>query len=246
MNRMMKQHYVSPIRLAPAACGLVMLLGLTVAGIAQQAPVSAAPVAVAAESPNPAKPGSEGIKVHGHWVIDVKNPDGTLAQHRVFENSLKDSGYSLVGLLGGNYVTGDFVVSLTPLTGSGICPSNDCVMVQSLTGLAAGGICSTANCVVGLTKTVNANQGTTPYALILAGQLTASQTGSIGNVSVSLGYCGGLNAPDTTITPAVCATSSDFGPSVLGTDNFTGTNITPITNISPGQIVQVSVTISFS
>ena len=67
MNRMMKQHYVSPIRLAPAACGLVMLLGLTVAGIAQQAPVSAAPVAVAAESPNPAKPGSEGIKVHGHW-----------------------------------------------------------------------------------------------------------------------------------------------------------------------------------
>jgi hypothetical protein len=164
MNRMMKQHYVSPIRLAPAACGLVMLLGLTVAGIAQQAPVSAAPVAVAAESPNPAKPGSEGIKVHGHWVIDVKNPDGTLAQHRVFENSLKDSGYSLVGLLGGNYVTGDFVVSLTPLTGSGICPSNDCVMVQSLTGIAAGGICSTANCVVGLTKTVNANQGIRSYS----------------------------------------------------------------------------------
>lgn len=30
----------------------------------------------------------EGIKVHGHWVIDVRNPDGTLVTHREFENGL--------------------------------------------------------------------------------------------------------------------------------------------------------------
>ena len=34
----------------------------------------------------------EGIKVHGHWVIDVRNPDGTLASHAEFENALMPSG----------------------------------------------------------------------------------------------------------------------------------------------------------
>lgn len=36
----------------------------------------------------------EGIKVHGHWTIDVKNPDGTLVRHVEFENSL-DPGFSI-------------------------------------------------------------------------------------------------------------------------------------------------------
>jgi hypothetical protein len=31
---------------------------------------------------------SDGIKVHGHWTIEVRNPDGTLAKHSEFENSL--------------------------------------------------------------------------------------------------------------------------------------------------------------
>jgi hypothetical protein len=30
----------------------------------------------------------EGIKVHGHWTIDVRNADGTLASHNEFENAL--------------------------------------------------------------------------------------------------------------------------------------------------------------
>jgi len=41
---------------------------------------------------------NEGIKVHGHWVIDVKNPDGSLAGHRDFENSrLRTEGNSWLG-----------------------------------------------------------------------------------------------------------------------------------------------------
>jgi hypothetical protein len=31
----------------------------------------------------------EGIKVHGHWTIEVRNPDGALVAHREFENSLQ-------------------------------------------------------------------------------------------------------------------------------------------------------------
>jgi hypothetical protein len=262
MKRVMKQHNVSPIRLADAVCGLVMLLGLTAAGIAQQAPVSAAPVAVAAvtpayqavaekepqESPNPAKPGNEGIKVHGHWVIDVKNPDGTLVQHRVFENSLESGGGSvLVGMLGGYWVAGDIAILLFPPTGPGICPANGCAIVQSATTFMGSYACNSAlfNCFVGLTKTVNVTAP--PYSLVLSGQFAAPQTGTIGAVGTELGVCGDVSvlSPDTTITPSACTALSPTAPGALGPVGFTNTFPAPI-SVSAGQIVQVSVTIRFS
>lgn len=47
---------------------------------------------------------SEGIKVHGHWTIEIRNPDGSLASHSEFENSLADSGkWHLAGILGKFY-----------------------------------------------------------------------------------------------------------------------------------------------
>jgi hypothetical protein len=65
------------------------------------------------ESQKPGKPGGEGIKVHGHWVMEVKNPDGTVAERREFNNSLVTldgdsiSGDQLLaGLLSGNLVAG--------------------------------------------------------------------------------------------------------------------------------------------
>lgn len=35
---------------------------------------------------------TEGVKVHGHWTIDVLEPDGTLVSRREFENSLMSGG----------------------------------------------------------------------------------------------------------------------------------------------------------
>ena len=65
---------------------------------AKNAATPAAPAAVPANSPSaeqPAAPGErkrggnhEGIQVHGHWVIEVRNPDGTVTRFaREFENS---------------------------------------------------------------------------------------------------------------------------------------------------------------
>jgi hypothetical protein len=34
---------------------------------------------------------SDGITVHGHWTIDVKNPDGRVASHHEFENALSSA-----------------------------------------------------------------------------------------------------------------------------------------------------------
>lgn len=43
----------------------------------------------------------EGIAVHGHWSIEVHNPDGSLVRHVEFENSL-NPGFSVTESLGGN------------------------------------------------------------------------------------------------------------------------------------------------
>ena len=43
---------------------------------------------------------AEGITVHGNWVVTVTNPDGSIAQQRVFQNALTAGGQSvLVGVL---------------------------------------------------------------------------------------------------------------------------------------------------
>lgn len=50
----------------------------------------------------------EGITVHGHWIIDVKNPDGKVTKHVEFENSISPGGSlptaagTVVGVAGGN------------------------------------------------------------------------------------------------------------------------------------------------
>jgi hypothetical protein len=73
-----------------------------------------------AKPSKPSKPGSEGIKVHGHWVLQVKNADGTLGERREFNNSLVtsvlafgNSAFStsgaelLAGALSGNVAVGN-------------------------------------------------------------------------------------------------------------------------------------------
>lgn len=45
-----------------------------------------------AEAETPARPGQTGIKVHGHWVLQIKHSDGTFGEKREFENSLSVFG----------------------------------------------------------------------------------------------------------------------------------------------------------
>ena len=41
----------------------------------------------------------EGIQIHGHWVLEIKNPDGSVASRTEFENSLAGQGPSALALL---------------------------------------------------------------------------------------------------------------------------------------------------
>ncbi len=110
-----------------------VLVGLLVAALcfagpsrAQSSAASAAapakPAAPSAKSPaSRAKAAHEGITVHGHWTIEVKNPDGTVASHREFENAIDpEFGADLLtGLLSGQYVPGGFFVQLVGVGAAG-------------------------------------------------------------------------------------------------------------------------------
>jgi hypothetical protein len=65
----------------------------------------------------------EGIKVHGHWTIDVRDPDGTLVTHREFENSLqRDGAFFLAGCLANGCSKQNWSIRLSVSTAA-ICAS---------------------------------------------------------------------------------------------------------------------------
>jgi hypothetical protein len=198
---------------------------------------------------------AQGMKVHGHWVIDVKNPDGTLASHNEFENSLETSAQGfMVGLLSGYMVPGDWMVVLGAQSGAGPCngPSYQfCGIVRSAATFPAQGYCNLYYCT-GSTLAYGYNFGTGfagPFSIVLTGSITSNQTGTVGSVFTLLNLCAntpfstGVNPSGIeTSSPASCvaqtAPATWYGP-------FTQANITPIA-VTSGQLVQVIVTLTFS
>jgi hypothetical protein len=70
----------------------------------------------------------EGIKVHGHWTLEIQNPDGTLAARHEFENALIPTMGSplLAGLLGNFYEDTTWGIYLWGSPGPcGPVPTND-------------------------------------------------------------------------------------------------------------------------
>jgi hypothetical protein len=64
-----------------------------VTGIAQS------PASHLGQSSHQQQPRGDGITVHGHWTIDVRNPDGALASHHEFENALEPTGATALSAL---------------------------------------------------------------------------------------------------------------------------------------------------
>ena len=99
-----KSKHEAVSRIAPRGLLLVGLLAtaLTCVCAGQAQSTASAPAPNSKPPATPAKSGAavpvavsrpasglkSGVKVHGYWKIDVKNPDGKLASHTEFENSL--------------------------------------------------------------------------------------------------------------------------------------------------------------
>lgn len=170
MRQRMEQFNFNSMRLLAGVCGLFTIFALTPVVVAQQgaavqgskvlAAATAAPASINAagavqpaakpaeeqEAAAPGKPASEGIKVHGHWVLQVKNADGTLGERREFDNSLagtnsggQNGAQALVALLSGNAVAGDPGIAFISTPVSPSCFIAGCYMfVTDSTSLLPG------------------------------------------------------------------------------------------------------------
>ena len=183
----------------------------------------------------------EGIKVHGHWTIEVRNPDGKLVTRREFENALVP-GPTLASILGRTSTTGTWSIVLL---GSPVAPCTvageaiGCTLVESN---FPGQDFNRWNTL----KVSAPASGANTNALVLSGSFTAGKDTNIKTVSTYLTVCG----PD--VTPNSCALQPGGPQPITATtlpDAVNGScapNTSCAVHVVPGQIVQVTVAISFS
>lgn len=212
---------------------------------------------------NPNQGLNTGIKVHGHWVIEVKEPDGKLVSHTEFENSLQQGGqFALAALLSG-YSPGDWEILLDggagqePCTnsyrGSGVGP---CGVVESgdyfLTSTcpALGEQCFPTLKVSNPISSSGGNLYQTGI-LTLTGTATAGASGVISAVTTLMNVCYPSSTPTACQTGSGFVTGGSFTGTILPTANTPTTpcgganQVSCAVPVTAGQTINVSVAISF-
>jgi hypothetical protein len=200
-----------------------------------------------AKEAKPAGGMPEGIKVHGHWTIEVRDPDGTVATHREFENSLTGGGaIALAQILSGTGIGGTFLVQAgNSVAASSPCTPQGCLLFQTYD------VNASLNGFQGFnTLKVTTPTGANPYSgdLVLSGGFTAPQAGSINQVATLLNVCL-PTAPAGVCNFSNLATEPLSGPLYLGaTYQFTFAPPLSFSAVSfaTNQFVQVTVAIGFS
>ena len=167
----------------------------------------------------------EGIKVHGHWVVDVRNVDGSLASHTEFENALQNSGgNALTAILGRFETAGTWTINLN---GGGI----GCLIVDPADDLSDIAGCRSGN--LHITRPA-------PNTMVLDGTVQAIAPFTISTVATAIESC-----PAGTSVAACNSTNQNFAHQVpYGfTSHDLGSNGIAVVAT---QMIQVTVTISFS
>ncbi len=94
---------------------------------------AAGPAAPAGQSA--AKGQREGIKVHGHWTIEVRNPDGTVVSQTEFENALSPGfSFPIINGLTAQVPGGGAFLSALMAGQAVITPGNWAVLVEGTNG----------------------------------------------------------------------------------------------------------------
>lgn len=253
----------SGIRLAVLTVLLLGMAGVCTAqasaaaarSAAQAAPNGVAPQAgpapQAAQSGRPVPRGtSEGIKVHGHWTIEVRNPDGTVATHREFENSLAggsgtgNGGTLISALLSRTLTPGSWLISLQGKGGAELLiaePGSPAAAACTLGAQSAPSTflaCSTTLSVTG--------------PQIAGGTFTGSTVTLAGNVMVPSSSLTPISAVTTSTFPCNLSTGSSPSACAAATGSagqfdltlavLSGSAAVPVTG---GQLIAVTVVISF-
>jgi hypothetical protein len=165
------------------------------------------------EAPAPQRPGSvsgetpEGIKIHGHWTIDVRDPNGWTATHREFENALPVGAHTIAPMLGRSSTLGLWRVFASypggtdgPCLNPGPAP---CYVIESSDPLTGSNFIHSLTISTPLVPDPDAGKMT------LSGSFTVRNAGQITVVATVVNTC----AP--TVAPAMRVNDdyrSDFDP----------------------------------
>lgn len=179
-------------------------------------------IALGVATPALTAPGGprEAIQVSGHWVIEVRNPDGTVAERREFHNAFT-GGFFISEVLTARRSPSHWEISLGGVGGTGPC-SVSCIITEPR---------STRPVAPAIFK--NLTTSVADSGLELRGFVVASQNGSIGVVNTRLLTCNPTSAPGAICSPARVA-------------DISGTTLQSPVSVVNGQQVLVTVTISFS
>ena len=180
-----------------------------------------------------------GIKVHGHWTLEVRDPDGSLVRHVEFENSLVGStgSYLLAGLLTGTYSSSAQTWSITISGSPNLCSFNN---GPSFCLIESPSFCTgpcQSNAFNTLSVTSPSNSSNTGDIVKLTGSALAAFAGQINYVETDDIPC------TSTVAPQSCTWSSSgqVGYQFTSAPNFTGSPVA----VAAGQTIQVTVAISF-
>jgi len=184
------------------------------------------PVSFSASSTPQSGP-QEGVEVHGHWTIEIRDPDGTVVDRREFENALVASGAaSLAKILGRQTTVGLWEVQIASNAGSPCIGFGLCIIAEGSSGGTGSNVFKNLTLNVP-TSGLNANR------LVLSGNMTAGLNDTINQIFTRYVQC-----PPTTTPASNCETGSF--------SIFTSTFLSPVVPVSAGQQIQVTVVISFS
>lgn len=172
----------------------------------------------------------EGIKVHGHWTIEVRNPDGSVVTHREFENALFPSP-ALASILARQAAAGFWTIALFPGTVCGNTNNAGCSIAEPTN-------------TISLFNSNNLNVTVSGNSLVLSGTVLASGGGSITTVQTDSQACPATVAPSSPCQSWPNGPNLGFGAG--GGFIFTSTDPSPAISVSAGQTVAVTVNISFS
>ncbi len=174
-------------------------------------------------------PPSEGIAVHGDWIIETFNPDGSLDQRVEFSNDLSPAGPDLLASLLSRQLS---MGTWTVLVSSFAHPENLCEPLQTCRIVEAD------DWDADNAHSADLELSRDGDVLVLEGSFEAIETSSISNVATRVRPCQPAVAPGDCNEPSL-------GPNGTSSKVLTGTTITPV-DVTAGQTVAVRVEISFT
>jgi hypothetical protein len=169
----------------------------------------------------------QGIKLHGHWVIEIRNPDGTLSSRHEFDNRLSANGKSLMAALFGKFNVELWGIALRNLPGNSPCVGLDGTTPTACQITEPG---------------IPARSDVTPNLTL--GVPTGVDTFPTGVVQLS-GYAIVTNPAPTSFFDQVLTTLTARGPANAISATLTIHELPRIT-VTPGQILNIVVSFSFS